>query len=253
VIGDETRPTPNSPAVNRGLLAGCLLLAAGIVSQFALAAHLRPAGELSYPPLTGRFETLPLEVNDPATGQTAWRGVEMKEATEATRAKLPFAVDDLLIRAYKSAHGDVVRLYMVHSRVGEDRKHHPEVCVRDVSGAPEDLAFRREIPLSGEGRSAQRFRFLTGPGRSMVVYYWHYTPAPNPIPGQTSLQRLHQQIGVTAPSVTVQLSAAGDDPRTIEAIEKRLLPALDQAAHERVLPPGTRTGCDRIPIGLTRH
>ena len=176
----------------------------------------------------------------------------LTQARAATRAKLAFDVEDLTVRAYQSTRGDHARLYMIHTRSGEDRKHHPEICVRDVSGAPEDLAFRRQVPLSGDG-AAQRFRFHTGPGRSMVMYYWHYTLAPDPAPGRTGLQRLHQELGVSAPSVTVQVSAAGDDPRAIEAIEGQLLPALDRAARERLLPKDTRTGCDRVPIGLSRQ
>jgi hypothetical protein len=87
----------------------------------------------------------------------------------------------------------------------------------------------------------------------VVVYYWHYTPVPAPDPDRTRLQTLHQRVGVTAPSVTVQVSAGTDDPKALEAIEKQLLPALDRAARERVLPPGTETGCNRIPIGLARE
>jgi len=247
-------PPPSGSVPARGLLVASAVLALGVVGQFALAAHIRAAGELSYPALTGRLDSLPLVVTDPTTGRAAWAGQDMTEARDATRAKLPFKADDLLVRAYQNEGGAVVQLYMVHSRAGEDRKHHPEICIRDVSGAPEDLAFRQQVPLTPDGSArAQRFRFQTGVGRSVVVYYWHYTPVPAPDPDRTRLQTLHQRVGVTAPSVTVQVSAGTDDPKTLEAIEKQLLPALDRAARERVLPPGTETGCNRIPIGLARE
>ena len=87
----------------------------------------------------------------------------------------------------------------------------------------------------------------------MVVYYWHYTPGPTPDSARTRLQSLHQRIGVTAPRVTVQVSVATDDKKTLEAVETQLLPALDLAARQRILPPGTETGCNRIPIGLARE
>jgi hypothetical protein len=176
----------------------------------------------------------------------------MTEARDATRARLPYQADDLLIRVYGNGKGAVVQVYMVHSRAGEDRKHHPEICIRDVSGAPEDARFREQIPLSGSG-TAQRFRFQTGATRSVVVYYWHYTPTPTAEAGQTRLQRLHQQIGVAAPSISVQVSVGTDDHNTLQAVEQQLLPALDLAAHQRLLPPGTLTGCNRIPIGLVRE
>jgi exosortase len=242
------------PSANsiRGLTVAAALLALGVAAQSAVVAHIRAAGELSYPALAGSFDSLPLVLNDPRTGQPAWVGKDMIEARDATRAKLPYQADDLLIRAYGNANGAVVRLYMVHSRAGEDRKHHPEICIRDVSGAPEDARFREQIPLNGSA-TAQRFRFQTGATRCVVVYYWHYTPTPTAGPGQTRLQKLHQQIGVAAPSITVQVSVGTDDHHTLQAVEKQLLPALDLAAHQRLLPPGTATGCNRIPIGLVRE
>jgi hypothetical protein len=254
--GAKPNDAPAAPATSvppaRGLVVAAALLAVGVAAQFALAAHIRVAGELSYPPLAGPFESLPLVLNDPATGRPAWAGQDMTEVRDATRAKLPFRADDLLFRMYQNTNGAVVQLYMVHSRAGEDRKHHPEICIRDVSGAPEDVTFRGQVPLN-ESTSAQRFRFQTGATRCAVVYYWHYTPAPAANPGQTRLQTLHQRVGVTAPSVTVQVSVGTDDPRTLDAVEKQLLPALDLAARERILPPGSETGCNRIPISLARE
>ncbi len=253
--GDATAPlAPPASSVKpiRGLTVAAALLAIGVVGQFALTAHIRESGELSYPALVGKFDSLPLVLNDPQTGRPAWAGQDMTEIRDATRAKLPFQADDLLMRAYQNANGAFVQLYLVHSRAGEDRKHHPEICIRDVSGAPEDVRFREQVPLN-ETASAQRFRFQTGATRCVVVYYWHYTPTPTPNASQTRLQSLHQRIGVTAPSVTVQVSVATDDKKTLEAVETQLLPALDLAARQRVLPPGTETGCNRIPIGLARE
>jgi exosortase len=247
-------PAPaGGPTPSRGLFAGAAVLGVAVAGQFALAAHLREAGELSYPTLDRKLESLPLSVADPATGRPAWTGLDLSEARDAIRAKLPYAADDLLVRAYRNADGAVAQLYMVHSRVGEDRKHHPEICIRDVSGAPEDLNFRKRVPLQpgGEGE-AQRFKFQTGVGRVSVVYYWHYTFKPTPLADQTALQTLHQRVGVAAPSVTVQLTTWTDDPKTLEAVERQLLPALDAAARGGVMPPGTEAGCTRIPIALAR-
>lgn len=234
----------------RSLTIGASLLALGILVQFILARHIEVAGDLSYPPMASQFASLPLVFSD-SRGQALWTGEDLTQATDETRARLPFKADDLLIREYRSAGGVFAHLYLVHSRAGEDRKHHPEICIRDVSGAPEDIGFRRQVPLS-EG-FAQRFRFQTGVSRSVVVYYWHYTPAPLAAPGQTRLQALHQQIGVAAPSVTAQLTIPTDDPKALNAVETQLLPALDAAARQRVLPAGSTTSCDRIPISLARE
>src|SRR5205814_7306906 len=109
-------------------------------------------------------------------------------------------------------------------------------------GMPEDVRFRGEVPLTADGSaSAMRFRFQTGASRALVVYYWHYGPRPATIPGQTAIQTIHQRIGVSAPSITVQLSVPGDNPKLLEAVEKQLLPALHQEAMEKILPPGTET------------
>ncbi len=248
---EQTPPGRETPG--RGLFAGAMLLALGLVAQLGLTNHLRASGELSYPPLAGPFDSLPLSFNDPKTGQLAWRGGNMNEARDATRAKLPFQADDLLFRAYQNIDGAQIQVYMVHSRAGEDRKHHPEICIRDVSGAPEDVAFRKQVPIRADGSaSAQRFRFQTGIGRAVVVYYWHYTPRPIDDPNRTQLQSLHQRIGVAAPSITVQVTVPIDEPKTLAAVEGQFLPALDAAARQLVLPPDTETGCHRLPIALIR-
>jgi exosortase len=252
---------PSTPAPGRRLLWAVGVLAVGVAAQFALGAHLHQAGEASYPPLVGRFESMHKEadgkivIRNPETGMEVWVGQEMDEAREKTREKLTFQVDDLLMRFYARLDNRAVgQLYMVYSPAGEDRKHHPEICIRDVGGAPEDVAFRREVPLDADGTAhATRFRFRTGAGRSLVVYYWHYTPRPNPVPGQTALQTIHQRVGISAPSVTAQLTVPGDDPAAVEMVEQQLLPAIHREAIQKVLPPGTDTGCNRVPIGLSRQ
>lgn len=251
-----TPPTPAPAAAwnGRPLRAAIAALAVGVVAQFALAQHLKAAGELSFPTTLAPFDTLPLEFRNPETGAILWEGEDFAEQREATRVKLGFPVDDLLIRGYINPNKYLARAYMVYSRAGEDRKHHPEICVRDVSGAPEDLPFRKTVPLSADGtRQAARFRFITGVGQSVVVFYWHYTLTPNADPGRSKLQDLHQRIGVTAPSITVQVSMPGDNPKEIEAVEKQLLPLLDAAARDRILPAGTEEGCNRLPMGLVRQ
>jgi hypothetical protein len=246
--------------VTRRLLIAAGVLTLGVAAEFALGAHLRQAGEQSYPVLLGRLESLHqgpngrIVVRDPQNGQPIWIGKDMPEARDAILQKLYFKVEDVLVRVYQNGDGTQAQLYMVYTLIGEDRKHHPEICVRDAGGAPEDLRFRQEVPLAADGSaSAMRFRFRTGAARSMVIYYWHYSPRPTLLDGQTAVQTIHQRIGVSAPSVTVQLTVYNDTPQALEAVERQLLPALHQEALQKVLPPGTETGCDRVPVRLARE
>lgn len=223
--------------------------AAGLV---LLQFHLRQAGEMSFPTLQGPLQALPLAVTDPQTGQTVWQGTDVPATTDNLRQRLPFRVDDVLVRYYRHDSGVTARLYVVYSRAGEDRQHHPEICIRDVQGAPEDVAFRRQIPLEATGpATAARFRFWLTAQRPLLVYYWHYTLEPTPSDGSSRLQQLHQRLGITAPSVTVQLSLSGDEATAITAAEQTLLPAL-HAGMQQLLPATARCGCDRLPIGLAR-
>ncbi|MCS6865226.1 MAG: exosortase/archaeosortase family protein [Gemmataceae bacterium] len=253
-------PTPSalgqarfSSSTRRGMVVATLGMIVGIGLQWALYEHLQVAGEASYPTLVRPLDTLPLTIIDPKTNEPAWIGKDNTGYREKLVEKLPFPVDDLLVRVYQNADGELAHVYMVYSRAGEDRKHHPEICIRDVNGSPEDLSFRRRVPLGPEGVQAQRFRFQKGVGRVTVVYYWHYTLVPAPQPGLTRWQQWHQRIGITAPSITAQVSLGSDDPRTIAAVEQQLLPQLHAAAQQGVLPPQTQTGCERLPIALARE
>jgi hypothetical protein len=87
--------------------------------------------------------------------------------------------------------GPAVNLYAVYSPTGEDREHHPEICIRDVGGKPEDRAARAVVPLDAEGqRAVQRFRYRTGGSTFTSVWYWHYTLEPLNRDRHSALQRL---------------------------------------------------------------
>jgi exosortase len=245
-----------------GLLCagGCLALVLG--AQVGLRLHLGAAGEHAYPELARGLDALPLAVKGPPLSEstggqapptTVWQGRPHPQQ-QAVRARLPFQADDMLMRLY---HSDAipypVELYLVHSRVAEDRKHHPEVCLRDVAGAPEDTSARGIVYLDAElKRPAQRFRFRTGTTEHTTVYYWHYTFSPQPREGQTFLQALHQRLSQPAPSVTVQVSTLAP-PEQLAAVENTFLPALDAALQAGQLPARTRVGCERLNILVIRE
>ncbi|MCI0464607.1 MAG: EpsI family protein [Gemmataceae bacterium] len=182
-----------------------------------------------------------------------WEG-KAHPQQQGVRDRLPFQADDMLMRLYRSdASPHPVELYLVHSRAGEDRKHHPEVCLRDVAGAPEDPSARQIVYLDAEQkRPAQRFRFRTGTTEQTTVYYWHYTFSPLPREGQTFLQALHQRLSRPAPSVTVQVSTLAP-PEQLAAVEQTFLPALDAALQAGQLPARTTVGYERLAILVVRE
>jgi len=270
--GKTTSPTPTPPASQGEQTAApatptpppplpsdfsrrWAVAAAVVVGLIGLTAafqwHISDGGRSGYPEMAGQFAQVPKEFQADEKSPL-WRGEELDNVREETRKKLPFDADDLSYRGYQTSDGRITALaYMVYSRDGEDRRHHPEVCIRDVSGAPEDAKSRVQVPLSAPDRLAQRFRFQTGGGRTMAVYYWHYTVPPAVQPW-SPLQQFHQAVGTEKPSVTVQLTAPGDDPRALQLIETTLLPQLDAALAQRVLPPNTPAGCDRLPVVFVR-
>lgn len=231
-VPPRTSDAPGSPRMRAALVA----LAAGAVGRVALSAHLAAAGPAEYPAPAGRLEALPLAVG-------GWAGTDLPAEREAVRGRLPFAADDLALRAYRGPGGAVAQVYAVASAAGADRLHHPEICVRDVGGAAEDLGFRAAVPF--EAGSARRFRFRVA-GRPVVVYYWHYAFPAEPAAGRTWLQAVHHRATAAAPSLTVQVAV----PAAAPDIEAGLLPALDAALRRTVLPAGVVAAGDRLPIGL---
>jgi hypothetical protein len=144
-------------------------------------------------------------------------------------------------------------LYVVYSRIGADRKHHPEVCLREVGGAPEVAAARQILYVdAARQRSVQRFQFRTGVARLVTVYYWHYTFPRIPPEGQSLLQQLHQRLGRWPPSITVQVATTGG-ARQRAVVEETFLPAVDAALRQGVLPANARMACDRLPIRAVRE
>jgi hypothetical protein len=238
-------------------MAASACLFVGIFAQFALSWHLGSSEINPYPDLSAPFQNFPQVLasagSDSRSGASLWHGRDA-ENLPAFRAKLPYRVDDLLYRGYTPDQGGPpLYLYMIYSRQGDDRKHHPEICVRDASGAMEDLSARGQVALDAAGeRSVMRFRFRTGTAHFTTVYYWHYTLEPMPRKGQSFLQALHQRVSQAAPSMTVQvwLDASPDER---EAVEKGFLAAVDSILRKDHLPPTARMGCDRLPIALTRE
>jgi exosortase len=228
-------PTPWIPAA-------CCFLAA--IGQCGLWWHLAAGTQQAYCTLTGDLSALPLVV---AAEGNLWQGHDSAQR-DLLAQKIPFA-DAYISRDYFRTAGEAtVNVYAVYSREGKDREHHPEICVRDVGGATEELSFRGLVALDGTNhRAAQRFRFRLAPQQYTTIYYWHYT-FPLAEQGQTLswLQRLHGELRQRPPSVTVQVSCSGS-PSALALVEKEFLPHLERQL-ATLLPAGARLGHERLPI-----
>ncbi len=242
----------SSHAPKRGLLAVVACLLGASLAEGGLAWYLHGAEATPYPELRAPFAALPQDLSAPGESKLGWHGRDVSNL-DSFRAKLPYRADDLLYRIYApSPSGAPLYLYLVYSRQGDDRKHHPEICIRDASGATEDFDARKQIPLDASGRrSVMRFRFRTGVGEYTTVYYWHYSLEAPPQPGQALLRRLYQRQNHPVPSITAQVSLVAA-PAETEAVERGFLVAVDAALRAEQLPDTARIGCNRLPMTLIR-
>ncbi|HZZ82816.1 MAG TPA: hypothetical protein VFE62_30230 [Gemmataceae bacterium] len=233
----------------------CVILGAGVAAQTGLNWHIHGGSGLQYAELREPISALPMSLpslSEKVSERQSMHWIGKTNAhEEQIRKQLPFEPDDLVSRTYR--RGVDLNLYMVYSRLGDDRKHHPEVCIRDVTGAPEDLEARKILFIGGdEKHPVQRFRFRTSFSHYTTVYYWHFTFPRIPRAGESILQVLHQRGSQPAPSITVQISTLAELDQ-LEAIETDFLVSLDRSLWKSHLPEGTVMGCDRMPITLLRR
>jgi exosortase len=246
----SSSPLPDGRgSVTRGLLAAIVCLIVALLAEGGLGWYLR-AGEIpTYPDIRAAFAALPHRLSTPTR---TWHGQDLP-GLDHFRARLPYPVDDLLYRQYTPAPaGPPVALFMIYSRQGDDRKHHPEICIRDAYGAMEDLTARRQIALDEDGqRTVMRFRFRTGASQYTTVYYWHYALEAPPSHKLTTLRRLYRRQNQPVPSVTVQVSTVAEW-KDLDAVEHGFLAAVDAALCKEHFPVTARIGCHRLPIALVR-
>lgn len=217
-------------------LPGLVLL---VFLQLGLQAHLQSA-QRSQPLLDSlTLEPLPWKLG-------SWVGADHPEAARVAQ-QASFA-DVTLTRAYVDSTGRTLALYIVYSKTGRDREHHPEICLRDAGGATEIGEDRRQVQLQPQTtRIAQRFRYRRDQLHRTTVYYWHYTILPQNFSEQTTLQRIYLRQRENMPSLTVQVQTNMPDPAAWQAIETTFLPELDRWLQQH-LPVTAKVGIDRLPI-----
>lgn len=221
-----------------------ILGVAGLV-EAGLVLHMMSGPDNVYPTLRKPLVDMSsLTVGD---ARTVWPFVILPGEKDV-RGKMNL---DLIYRHATSPEGGLpINYYIVHGPQGEDRKHHPEVCIRDVMQIPEDKNARAILHVGGDDkRPVQRFSFVRGPSQNVTVYYWHYTFLPETQVDQTWLQMLYRTFDRSPPSVTV-LATTNVEPNRWAEIEAKFLPALDAELRENHLPEKVRMGCERLPIAL---
>jgi hypothetical protein len=206
-----------SPALARPFAVACSCLAVAVAIHLALSAHLEAASSTAATGLERPLTGFPVSLG-------AWSGQE----ETPTSATLPYynAADDRLSRVYRPRPGAPgadelpqeleCRLFMVHFKDGQDRRHHPRICYK-VAGFQEDLSQHQEVELAGGLGKAQRFCFTRGGARS-YVYYWHYTLEPDEAEQLSPLQTIHQAVGVRRPSLTIQVFTNAQVPEHLDKV-----------------------------------
>lgn len=249
-----------------------LVLAASLAACVALTAgvdwHLAAAGPVENQTLRRSLDDFPYTLRAPLPEPKAvrigplevyrqtlhWMSPPMS-ADEAARNKaelqqrIQFA-EDVISRVYHPGRwGPSVRLYMVFSAVGEDRNHHPEICIGVAMGLEEFRNRRRRITLGGDARRpVQYFQYDTGSGGTYSVYYWYYTLDPIIAERHSILQVLHLRSG-RLPSLTVQVSTdARLSESDLQLIETSFLTEVDAQIRRQLLPESARMNCERVPI-----
>jgi exosortase len=212
-----------------------------VFAQFMLQRHLQAAVKNVIEVDPALFNKLPLQLD-------GWTGRPHPQADEVAH-QADFA-DGVLTRAYVNPAGQAAALYLVYSRNGQDRDHHPEICLGEAAGATEIQKARQTIPLQAvANRLALRTCYQTQHLQRTTIYYWHYTLVPSDDDSQSFLQRLYLKYRESWPSLTVQVQTNQSSAAVTEAIETTLLPEIDRWLQMN-LPASAKVGHERRSIRL---
>jgi hypothetical protein len=218
--------------ISARVLIAFVLIGGAAVGQWALLRHLEAAEALPAAELVKPLAELPLEIGP-------WRGGDTTIDPQALIG------DEHLQRTYiHTQRHQALTLWVVYSRRGQDRAHHPEVCMA-VAGQPEDTSVRQAFPVPGHAAPVQQYRFGST-GRSQWVFYWHYE-LPQPAPkGLDPWQELYRRIRQRPSSVTLEVFApaiSSDDGEAAREFVK-----LIDAEIQKHVGPGARRGSRRVPV-----
>jgi hypothetical protein len=210
------------------LVVICSLLLAASALQWVLWYYLESPGQLQPVELLKPIKDFPINLEQ-------WRGF----AREPDDDQKLYG-DEYIQRYYMDpSREQAVALWLTYSRIGDDRNHHPEVCMV-AAGKVEDRAVRQTCPVEGAGDPVEQYRFTGPAGDRQWVFYWHYT-LPPPDEGQLHpLQRLYQRLRHRPSSITVEVFAPDNSPADVESA-RQFVRLVDAALREHVGPTAIRS------------
>jgi exosortase len=238
--GDLAQTPARSMTLRLGVAGACLAL--GLVSQIGLLAYLQGGEPLTLPELRS-LKGFPVSLG-------AWSGTNIPHQ-DIQPAALPYFLkaDDNLNRMYRQqGTGLSCRLWMVHFRNGEDRRHHPINCAQ-AAGLREDPDERDAVLLEGEAAPIRRFCIRDGRSKS-YVFYWHYTFIPPLPPGTSELQRLYQLQHNPIPSLTVEVFTTAQTPAQLEQVAA-FARQVERELRANYLPEGVVLQSNMVPVNAS--
>lgn len=210
------------------------LVASAMLAHWASWSHLSQPGPLAHVPLASPLEDFPMQLGD-------WQGRDRVVEEDAN-----LYGDEYIQRDY--VHADrkqMVALWLTYSKHGEDRGHHPEVCMV-VAGKREDSSVRQTCPVGTEGNAVQQYRFAGPLGDRQWVFYWHYTMPPEDSNDLTQVQKLYQRLRRRPSSATVEVFAPEQRPDDAE-FAREFVALVDEALQQHVGRTAVR-GNRRLPV-----
>ena len=209
-----------------------VFLAAAIAGAQALLGHLEPVGNPQPTPLRIPLSRLPYRLGE-------WIG-EDEPMDEQSRY-----ADEHLRRVYSNeALSRQVSVWAAYSGSGQDRIHHPEVCLA-VAGQQEDRSAARSFQPTDDGGPIQQYRFV-GTGTSQWVFYWHYMLPTTQAQQLDALQRVYQRMQNRPSSVTLEVFGPANNSED-ETVIREFVALLDAAIRDHV-GPDARRGSERLPV-----
>ena len=216
----------------RHLLIG-LILSGAVCAQFLLMRYLDVVSDQPPVPLKKPLAAIPLRIG-------AWQGRNLK-----IDEREEFGDETVKRVYYHPQRKQRLTLWMVYSKVGADRSHHPEICMA-VAGLPEDRRSRRSFAVAGHPEPVQQFRFGRT-GSMQRVFYWYYTLPRSERPDTDQLQRLYRKTHSRPSSVTIEVFA----PENVcdEKSAREFVQLVDAAVQAHVGKGAVRES-RRVPIAV---
>lgn len=216
------------------ILILAVVLTAGFAARASLEAHVVSTDALATVGLEQPLDAFPAALG-------AWQAIELPDDPGVDYA------DEHLRRGYQHGEtGQVVMLWIAYSAAGEDRRHHPEVCMA-VAGRQEDRQARTTLAIAGHDAPVQQYRFA-GAGASQYVFYWHYMLSAEQPDGSNRLKRLYRRLRQLPSSVTIEVFAP--ETSADDAAAAAEFVGLVDAALQSHLPDRSVRGSTRLPITL---